>query len=184
MDPRDAAAELARAEGMRAGLTRTLRLPSWFHESVGAAVAVQVATVAYAVAQPRVGVATVVVLVAGVVAFAVVAAVQLGRFRRLNGVWVGGLASRAVLGSSTLSSLVYAASLAAACWAALSVPGWWLSGAAAVAGGVGYALSGRHWWSTYLRDPVKNARGQSALYAAGCFVVAVAALVLLARGRW
>jgi hypothetical protein len=183
MEPRDAAAELARAEGMRAGLTSTLRLPSGFHESIGAAVAVQVATTAYAVGQTRVSAGTVAVLVAGVAVFGVVAVVQLMRFRRSNGVWVGGLASRAVLGSTNLASVVYAASLAAAGWAALSGR-WWLTVLAAAAGGAGYALSARHWWATYLRDPVKNARGQSALYAAGCLVVALAALVLVARGRW
>src|SRR4249919_849112 len=108
-DPRDVAAELADAEAMRSELAGSLRLPSWFHASIGAAISVQIGTATYTLATPG---ASVLVLVAGLLVFATVAAVQLARFRGLNGVWVGGLASRAVLGTSTLSSIVYAGSLA------------------------------------------------------------------------
>jgi hypothetical protein len=183
MDPNDAGAELARAEALRARLTGTLRLPGWFHESIGAAVALQVGTAAYTVSRPSAGAAAVAILVAGVAVFAAVAALQLQRFRRLNGVWVGGLATRAVLGTSTLSSLVYAGSLAAADWAALSGP-WWLAALAAVAGGVGYAVSGRLWWAAYLRDPERHARAESRLYLIGVVVVALVGLVVLLVGRW
>jgi hypothetical protein len=183
MDPGDAGAELARAEASGARLVDTLRLPSWFHESIGAAIAVQVGTAAYTVAQPSESVGSVAVLVAGILVFGVVAAVQLQRFRRLNGVWLGGLASRSVLGTSTPSSLVYAASLASACWAALSGLGW-IAAIAAVAGGIGYAVGGRLWWGAYHREPVKNARGESAFYVAGVLLLAVLAFVVLAVGRW
>ena len=181
--PGDAGSQLAAAEALRTQLTRTLRLPSWFHESIGAAVAFQVGTIAYAVSRPSVGAAVITVLVAGVVVFAAVAAVQLARFRRLNGVWVGGLASRAVLGSSTLSSIVYAVFLSAAVGAGMAGL-WWLSVLAAAGGGAGYALSGRHWWAAYQREPAKNAHGEPLLIAAGAFVVALTGFVVVASGRW
>jgi hypothetical protein len=183
MEPGHAAAELARAEQMRAVLTRSLHLPSGFHESIGAAVAVQIAATSYALTRSTMGVAVLAPLVGGVVVFVVVAAVQLERFRRLNGVWVGGLASRAVLGSSHLSSTAYGASLAASGWAASSGLGW-LAVTAAAVGGTCYALIGRRWWAAYLREPAQHAQGPSLLYAAGSFVVAFAAFVVVARGRW
>ncbi len=54
----------------------------------------------------------------GLAVFAAVAGVQLARFRRLNGVWLGGFASRVVLGTATAASVSYAVALAAAIWAA------------------------------------------------------------------
>jgi hypothetical protein len=183
MEPGDAGAELARAVALRARLAQSLRLPSWFHESIGAAIAVQVGATAYTLVQPSASVGSVAVLVAGLLVFGVVAAVQLQRFRRLNGVWLGGLASRSVLGTSTPSSLVYAASLASACWAASSGSGW-LAAIAAVAGGIGYAVVGRLWWAAYHREPAKNARGEPAVFAAGVFLLALFAFVVVAVGRW
>jgi hypothetical protein len=182
MDPRDAGSQLAAAEALRSQLTGGLRLPTWFHSSIGAAVAIQIGTAAMVPAGPGPGLTGIVVLIAGVAVFVVVAAVQLLRFRRLNGVWIGGLASRAVLGTATLSSAVYAASLAAAFWAGLAGL-WWLSVLAAAAGGAGYALSGRRWWAAYQRDPVTNAQGESPVYVTGIVVLAIAALVVLMVGR-
>ena len=49
--PSDPAAELAAAEAARQRLTGSLRLPSWFHTSLGAAVAVQVGAAAYGIAE-------------------------------------------------------------------------------------------------------------------------------------
>lgn len=174
-DPRDLAAELAHAEELRASLTETLRLPSRFHESIGVAIAVQISTTAYALAGGR---GAGLVLIAGLVVFAVVAGIQLGRFRRLNGVWVGGLASRAVFGTSTLSSVVYAGALAAAVWAAL-VGLWWLVPAAALLGGGGYAASERRWWQAYLRDPEHHARAEPPRYLAGLAILAVVGMAVL-----
>ena len=178
-DPRDVAAELADAEAMRAQLAGSLRLPSWFHASIGAAISVQIATTTYTLATPG---ASVLVLVAGLLVFATVAAVQLARFRGLNGVWVGGLASRAVLGTSTLSSIVYAGSLAAAVWAGLAGLGW-LAALAAAAGGIGYATCERRWWNAYLRDPAEHARAEPPRYLAGLAIVAVLGMVALLLGR-
>ena len=64
-------------------------------------------------------------VVAGVAVFAAVAGVQLARFRRLNGVWLGGFTSRVVLGTATAASVSYAVALGAAIWAAYGER-WWL----------------------------------------------------------
>jgi hypothetical protein len=179
MDPRDAGAELARADALRDHLAGALRLPGWFHESIGAAVAVQIGVTAFALSRSSSPTAaTVALLLGGVAVFVVVAAVQLQRFRRLNGVWVGGLASQAVLGTSTLSSVVYAASLAGAGWAALAGL-WWLATIATVAGGIGYAVSGRRWWAAYLRHPEQHARGESTAYVVGVVVLCLLGLAVL-----
>jgi hypothetical protein len=182
MDPRDAGSQLAEAEAVRSRLAGRLRLPTWFHSSIGAAVAIQIGTTAIVPAGPGPGLPGFLILAGGVAVFVAVAAVQLARFRRLNGVWVGGLASRAVLGTATLSSCVYAVSLAASLWAGLAGL-WWLSVLAAAAGGAGYALSGRRWWAAYQRDPVKNAQGESTIYLASIVVLALVALVVLVLGR-
>src|SRR4051812_40514147 len=94
--PDEAAAALLDAGSARDELSLGLKLPSWFHTSLGVAIAVQTATLAVGVAdQSSAGVA---LAVAGLVPFALVAVVQLVRFRGLNGVRVGGLASRVVFG--------------------------------------------------------------------------------------
>src|SRR6185312_7851237 len=93
-----------------------------------------------------------VALAAGLALFAVVAGVQLARFRRLNGVWLGGFASRVVLGTGTAASVSYALALAAAIWAATGAH-WWLVALWSAAGGAAYALSGRRWMRTYRATP-------------------------------
>ena len=178
-DPRDVGGELAEAEAMRSLLAGSLRLPSWFHELIGAAIAVQIGTTTYTLARPG---ASVLVLIAGLLVFAAVAGVQLARFRTLNGVWVGGLASRAVLGTSTFSAVVYAGALAAAVWAGLVGRGW-LAALAAAAGGIGYAICERRWWNEYLRDPEEHARAEPPRYLAGLAIVAVLGMAALLLGR-
>jgi hypothetical protein len=176
--PSDPTGDLAAAEAARQRLTRSLRLPSWFHSLLGAGIAVQVATAAYGIEeQSGAGLALV---GAGCLAFLVVALVLLARFRRLNGVRVEGFASRAVLGTSGRSSMVHLAAMGAAIWAAFEGQPW-LVGLLAVAGGAGYAACSRLWWEEYLRDPETHARAESrAVLAMGAltFVVALVVLVL------
>src|SRR3954454_8934649 len=103
--PDEAAAALLGAGSARDQLSHRLTLPSWFHTSIGLAVVVQIATLAVGVAdQSSAGIG---LAVAGLVPFVLVAVLQLLRFRRLNGVWVGGLASRVVFGSDASASTVH-----------------------------------------------------------------------------
>ncbi len=181
--PDEAAAALGAADASRDQLVRGLRLPPLFHPSIGAAVAVQIATAAIGLAaydtRPGPGLWLV---VGGLAVFVVVAAVQLAAFRRINGVWVGGLAHRAVLGTSTTASTVEAIALGAALWAAFASRPW-LAVVAAVAGGIGYAWSGRRWVRAYLADPASQARGQSMGWVVVLALLAVAGLVALMVGR-
>lgn len=48
----------------------------------------------------------------------------------------------------------------AATWAAFESR-WWLVGAAAVAGGAGYAFAVLRWWHAYRHDPARHAGGAS-----------------------
>lgn len=174
--PPDPTADLAAAQVARGRLTDSLRLPSLFHASIGMAVAAQIAGVAYSVeAQGGRGLAA---LVVGCAIFLAVAGVQLARFRSLNGVRVGGLFSRAVMGTATNSSLVYGASLAGAVLAATGGY-WWAVAAACVAGGVGYAASGHSWWSAYLDHPETHARAESRLTLVIVGAVALVGLLVL-----
>ena len=184
--PSDPAGDLAAAELASRRLTGALKLPSWFHTSLGAAVAVHLGTAAYGLGElnedGEPGGTAVAVLVAGCLVFAAVAAVQVLRFRRLNGVQVGGLVSRAVLGTSIWSSLAEAGGLAAAFGAVLAdLP--WLAALAAVAGGAAYAASGHLWWRGYLADPAGHARAESRTTLVAYGVVGVVALVLLVALR-
>lgn len=179
--PSDPAADLAAAESARQRLTSSLRLPSWFHTSIGIATAVQIGTAAFGVSEgggPRMAAVPV-----GIVVFVAVAVVQLVRFRRLNRARVDGLFSRAVLGTSYRSSLAYTAGFAGALWAAFAEQ-WWVAGVAAAAGGLAYAVSARLWWQDYLRDPAAHAQGESraALALIGCVALAgVVGMAVLAR---
>lgn len=137
-----------------------LVLPSFFYSSIGAAVAVQIGTFALGLGREE-GWARVLML-AGLGVFVLVAAVQLARFRRRNGVWIGGLASRVVLGTANLTSVTYTAALAGGIWAALA-DAWWLVPVAAVLGGVVYAWCGRRWWRNYQGDPDQRGRDDSTL---------------------
>ena len=110
------------------------------------------------------------------------AALQLARFRRLNGVWLGGFASRVVLGTGAAASLSYAAALGFAIWAALD--GLWAPMVlASIAGGGAYALSGRRWLRTYRTEPAVHGRGESAAWLAAVALVAIAGLALLVLER-
>ena len=178
--PSDPAGDLDAADVARQRLAASLRLPSWFHTSLGVAVAIQIGSAAYGIAhQSGWGL---VVLALGCLPFLAVAWVQVKRFRRLNGVRVDGLVSRAVLGTSTLSSLVEVAGLGAAAWAALEGHPW-LAGLAAVAGGVGYAFSAHRWWLGYQQDPAGNARAESPAVLVGLGLVLVVGLVILLTSR-
>jgi len=178
--PSDPSGELAAAEVARQRLTGGLRLPSWFHTSLGVAVTIQIGAAAYGIAeQTGRGIA---VAVAGCLPFVLVAWVQVARFRRLNGVRVDGFVSRAVLGTSTWAVLAEGAGLAGAVWAAMEDQAG-LAGAVAVAGGAGYAAAARLWWRAYQRDPAGHARAESPATLVGYGLVAVVALVLLVTLR-
>ncbi len=178
--PDEAAAALIDAGSARDRLSRRLTLPSWFHTSIGLAVVVQITTLALGVAdQSSAGIG---LAVGGLVPFALVAVVQLLRFRRLNGVWVGGLASRVVFGSDAAASTVHFLSMGAATWAAFAER-WWLVGLCAIAGGVGYALCGVRWMRSYRSDPSAHGRGESALLLVALVVPVVAGAVLLMVGE-
>jgi hypothetical protein len=179
MTPEEASATLDAADGARTAMAHGLVLPSYLYGSLGASVALQLGTTAVEFVHDSVagrwGLAV------GVVAYLVVAAVQLARFRRLNGVWVGGLASRIVGGTATAAMASYVVAIVAAAWAAAQ-KAWWLVILCAIAGGVAYAWSGRRWWRSYLGAPAAHARGESAVLLAAIVVVAVGGLVVLAAG--
>lgn len=178
--PKDGTAALAEAEASRTQLAGTLALPSFFYGAIGGAVSMQIATTAYGVSNDR-GWALA-ILLGGLAFFVLVAAIQLVRFRRLNGVWLGGLASRVVLGTATAASVSYVLALGASVWAA-STRMWWLVAFCAIAGGAAYALSGRWWWVRYQGDPASHSRGESARWIVILGALAVAGFVLLALGR-
>jgi hypothetical protein len=178
--PEDAAAALVEAEASRTHLAGTLALPSFFYAAIGAVVAVQIATTAFTIADDR-GWAHAIRL-GGVALFGLVAAIQLVRFRQLNGVRLGGLASRVVLGTATAASISYVLAFGASAWAGFNRM-WWLVAVCAVAGGAAYALSGLRWWRRYQGDPASHSRGESAGWIATLGLVAFAGLVLLVLGR-
>ena len=97
----EASAALLDAEAARATLAGRIVTPSWFFASMGVAIAVQIATTAAGLGDGAPW-----LVVAGLAVFAAVAGVQLARFRRVNGVWLGGFASRVVLGTATAASVV------------------------------------------------------------------------------
>jgi len=169
----EASAALSDAEASRAALAHRLATPSWFFTSMGAAIAAQIATSAVGFATGALW-----ALAAGLAAFAAVAAVQLARFRRLNGVWLGGLASRVVLGTGTAASASYAIALGAAIWAAYEAQ-WWLVALGSIVGGAAYALSGRRWMRAYRARPAVHGRAESAAWLAVVGVAAIAGLALL-----
>jgi hypothetical protein len=152
-------------------------MPPGFSLSLGAAIAVQIAAAAVGLGDDRPW-----VLIGGLALFGVVAAVQLARFRAANGVWLGGFASRVVLGTGMTASLSYMVALGAALWAAFAGH-WWLVVVCALAGGTAYALSGVRWLRAYRAQPVLHARGESAAALALLAVVALAGLALLVLAR-
>jgi hypothetical protein len=174
--PSEAQAAIADAESARTRLASSLRLPSHFYSSIGAAIAVQIGSGATGVANQETW--GVVLLAGGVLVFVLVAAVQLARFRRLNGAWVGGLASQVLLGTAGLASITHVAAFALATWAAFAGAGW-LTPIAAVAGGAGYAWAGRRWWRSYQGAPAEHSRGENAVVLAVAVVLALVFLVAL-----
>src|SRR5688572_18835592 len=92
----DASAALADADAVRAALAGGIAPPSWFFTSMGVTIAAQITATAVAVGDGAPW-----LLPAGLALFAAVAGLQLARFRRHNGVWLGGFASRVVFGTGT-----------------------------------------------------------------------------------
>jgi hypothetical protein len=180
LTPDEAAEALADAEASGRLLVDRATLPSLFATSIGGAIAVQIALTATGLDSQ--GWAAGLLLGAGVLIFATVSAVQLARFRRLNGVWLGGLASRVVFGTGTLTSVGYALGLAAATWAAFAGL-WWLVPLCALAGGAVYAVNGRVWWRTYRGDPATHGAGESAVVLAASVILALAGAVLVVTAR-
>ena len=178
--PEDAAAALVEAEASRTRLAGALVLPSFFYAAIGAAVAVQIATTAFTIADD--GGWALAIRPGGVALLVLVAAIQLVRFRQLNGVWIGGLASRVVLGTAPAASISYVLAFGASAWAGFNRM-WWLAAACAVAGGAAYALSGLRWWRSYQGDPASHSRGESAGLIAILGALAVAGVVLLVLWR-
>jgi hypothetical protein len=178
--PEEASAALAEAQASGLQLAGGLVLPSYFHASLGLAIAVQIATTATGLADQGLGGWLLVGV--GVVLFLLVAGIQLARFRQLNGVWLGTLASRVVGGTATFASVSYGVAAGAAVWAAISGHGWLVPGFA-ILGGAAYTVGGRRWWRTYQADPQANARGESAFLLALTSVVVIAGLVALLINR-
>src|ERR687895_2115362 len=169
----EASAALNDAEASRATLAHGIAMPSWFFTSMGAAIATQIATTAVGLGDGAPW-----VLAAGLAIFVAVAGVQLARFRRLNGVWLGGFASRVVLGTATAASVSYTVALAAAIWAAYG-DGWWLVALWSAVGGAAYALSGGRWMHSYRGDPAAHARGESLAWLALVMAAAIGGLAML-----
>jgi hypothetical protein len=154
----DLSSALAAADRARGRLATGLRLPRGLFPALAVAIAVQVGAAAYGIAaQTTAGLA---VLLAGVAVFLGVAALVLVQFRRTNGVRLDGLASTIILGTGTLSTVVYMSTFAAATWAAFGSH-WWLVATAAVVGGAAYSLSAYLWWRSYRTNPVERAGGAS-----------------------
>ena len=167
------AAALTDAERSRDRLAQSLAIPSWFATSLGTAIALQIAAAAVGLGDDRP-----ILVLAGLVPFLVVAGVQLLRFRRRNGVWLGGLASRVVFGTAAAASVSYPVALGLAVWAAYA-DRWLLVALCSVAGGAAYGLSGRRWIRRYRAEPAANARGESAVLLALVGAAAVAGVALL-----
>jgi len=164
------------AEASRAALARGIKTPSWFFTSIGAAIAAQIGTTAVGLADPSPW--TVAPLAAGMAALATVAGVQLARFRQLNGIWLGGLLSRVVLGTETLASVAYGVAFGGAIWAAFDTR-WSLMISCSIIGGAAYALLGRRWLRAYRSAPARHARGESLAWLALITVAGLTGLALL-----
>lgn len=178
--PDEAAGTLDEARAAAVRLARELQLPSHFHSSVGVAIALQIGTSAVGIAAQDGWPAWLIVV--GLAVFAAVAAVQLVRFRRLNGAWVWAVANQVVLGSGTAATLTYCLAFTAALLAAFGGL-WWLVVLAAVAGGIGYVRCGQLWLRRYRNDPVGRAHRESTVVFALAGLVAATGLVLLVAGH-
>lgn len=178
-EARDALAHVAAAQHR---IADGLQLPPYFYSSIGLAIAVQVATMGVAISGPLSAAASLASLIGGILVFLLLAGVPLWRFRRLNGAWVDGLASRVVLGTSFLSSLVYALGMCAAAFAGLE-RAWWAVVASAALTGVAYAWAGRRWWAAYRRNPQGHVPGESLVTSVALVLLAVGFLVLAVLSR-
>jgi hypothetical protein len=168
------------AEQARDELAASVTLPPGHDLAIGAAVAVQVATTAVGLFVDETWARG--TLAAGLVFFGVVAAAQLWRFTRLNGVRVRGFAGKVIFGSAVTASAGYAVAAAVA-YVAAARGLWWLTGVAAACGGVVYVLSGRRWLRAYRQEPDRLGAGESTLWLALAATLAVAGLVLLVLER-
>ena len=169
----EASVALLDAEVARARLADHIVTPSWFFASMGIAIAIQIATTAAGLGDDAPW-----LVAGGLAVFAAVAGAQLARFRRVNGVWLGGFASRVVLGTATAASVSYTVALAAAIWAAYG-DHWWLVALWSALGGVAYALSGDRWMRRYRGDPAAHARGESLAWLALVTAAALSGLAML-----
>jgi hypothetical protein len=169
----EASAALRDAEAARTTLAGRIAVPAWFFASLGVAIAVQIAMTAVGVGDDAPW-----LIVGGLAVFAAVAGLQLGRFRRRNGVWLGGFAGRVVLGGATTTSVAYTVALGAAVWAG-SGDRWWLVALWSATGGAAYALGGSRWMRRYRGDPAAHARGESLGWLALVTVTAIGGLALL-----
>jgi hypothetical protein len=183
--PEDASAALRDATAARQHLAEAIVLPTYFFSSIAVAVAVQIFTTAVAVqlantTDETAGSTTAAATlgVGGLVVFGLVAGIQLVRFRRLNGAWVGGIASRVVLGSAKGASTVHVLAMAAAIGAALAEM-WWLVALCAIAGGIAYAVSGARWMQAYRGAPDRYSRAESGLLLLALALPVIGGLVLL-----
>ena len=174
--PDEATAALLAAGTARYELSNRLTTPSWFYTSIGLAIVVQTATLAVGVSQQTL--AGVGLAVAGLVPFALVAWIQLRRFRTLNGVWISGVASRVVFGGGAAASTLHFLALGIALWAAFE-KSWWLVAACAIAGGAAYALGGALWMRSYRNDPASNSRGESVVLLIAVVVLLLGAALTL-----
>ncbi len=175
--PAQAAAALADADALRARVAAGVAMPSWFTASLGTAIAIHIATTAIGVTEGRPW-----LLAAGLAVFAAVGGVQLARFRQLNGLWLGGFATRVVLGTGATASASYAVALAASIWASYAAHGW-LVALCSIAGGTAYAIGGHRWMRAYRAQPAFHARGASAAWPAVLAAAALASLLLLVLGH-
>ncbi len=158
-------------------LAASLSLPVGFAPVLAVGMAAHLATAAVGI--ERQTVAGLGLVAVGLVLFGLAAAWVLRRFRAANGATVGGLTSRAVLGTSHLSSAVYAASFAAATWAAFAQR-WWLVTLCALVGGAAYVACALAWWRSYQRDPATHARGESPFVLGLLALAALVGAVVLA----
>ncbi|WP_405060732.1 hypothetical protein OG474_03605 [Kribbella sp. NBC_01505] len=180
-NPAEAAAALDDLQRSQSKLAAGLRLPSGFYVTIGLAISATIFLFARGLAGGTEQVPL--LLLAGLVVFAVVAGIQVLRFRRLNGALVGSMVSQVVLGKGTLSSVTYAAALAGAVWAGYS-GNWWLAALCAVAGGAGYVAGGMRWMRQYRAEPQLNGRGgEMAWWVAAVIGLVVAGSILLVGSR-
>ena len=112
----DAASAISDIDTAQRELAAALVIPRGFYASIGAAIAIQIATLAIGVQNAD----RLWLSLAGGLVFVVVAGVQIRRFQRQNGARIASLVSRVVLGTSTLVSVIYVAAMVGATWAAFA----------------------------------------------------------------